>query len=146
MAVETDGLQIPTIRPVAATLRITEDKELLTKITSGYATDKFATKLLANLNSFPNVKLLNGLLFIGGRLVIPAKSGIKEILFRTAHDAMGHFGFEKSYASLRSSFYWPNMRKELESAYIPACPDCQRNKSSTKAPAGPLHPLPIPEE
>jgi hypothetical protein len=38
------------------------------------------------------------------------------------------------------------MRRDLEEAYIPACPDCQRNKSSTKRPAGPLHPNPIPEK
>ncbi|KAF7302341.1 Reverse transcriptase-RNase H-integrase [Mycena chlorophos] len=37
------------------------------------------------------------------------------------------------------------MRDELETAYIPACPDCQRNKSSTKRKAGPLHPLPVPD-
>src|SRR5271168_3943496 len=34
----------------------------------------------------------------------------------------------------------------LEQAYVPSCPDCQRNKSTTKKPFGPLHPLPIPEQ
>jgi hypothetical protein len=38
------------------------------------------------------------------------------------------------------------MRSELEDAYIKGCDACQRNKSSTKRPTGPLHPLPIPEE
>ena len=38
------------------------------------------------------------------------------------------------------------MRKDLESAYVPSCVDCQRNKSSTSKPIGPLHPLPVPEE
>ena len=104
------------------------------------------TKLLANLDSFPNAKLLNKLLFIGGRLVILSKARVKETLFQVAHDAMGHFSFEKSYALLQASFYWPNMRKELETTYIPACPDCQRNKSTTSAPTGPFHPLPIPDE
>lgn len=37
------------------------------------------------------------------------------------------------------------MRKDLEDAYIPSCNDCQRNKSSTKKPAGPLHPTPVPD-
>ena len=38
------------------------------------------------------------------------------------------------------------MRSELEEAYIPGCDACQRNKGSTKRPAGPLHPLPIPDD
>ena len=52
---------------------------------------------------------------------------------------------QEAVGSLHSSFYWPGMRRNLEAAYIPACPDCARNKSSTAPPAGPLHPLPIPE-
>ena len=32
-----------------------------------------------------------------------------------------------------------------ETAYIPSCTECLRNKSSTHKPTGPLHPLPIPD-
>ena len=59
---------------------------------------------------------------------------------------MGHFGFDKAYAALRDSYFWLNMREDLEKAYIPSCSKCQWNKSQTSAPAGPLHPLPIPEQ
>jgi transposase InsO family protein len=38
------------------------------------------------------------------------------------------------------------MQRDLEKAYVPGCIDCQRNKSGMKKPAGPLHPLPVPEE
>jgi hypothetical protein len=38
------------------------------------------------------------------------------------------------------------MRRDLEQSYIPSCVDCQRNKSTTSKRAGPLHPLPIPEQ
>ena len=37
------------------------------------------------------------------------------------------------------------MRRDLERAYIPSCADCQRNKSRTTKPLGPLHPLPVPD-
>jgi hypothetical protein len=37
------------------------------------------------------------------------------------------------------------MHRDLENAYVPACPDCWRNKSATSKLKGPLHPLPIPE-
>lgn len=49
----------------------------------------------------------------------------------------------KSYLALKDAYYWPNMKHDLESSYIPACEECQCNKPSTKPPAGPLHPLPI---
>ncbi len=57
-----------------------------------------------------------------------------------------HFGANKSYFVVRESFYWPNMWKDLEPAYIALCNACQQNKSPTWMPAGPLHPLPIPDE
>ena len=34
----------------------------------------------------------------------------------------------------------------MHPVYVPGCDACQRNKSSTKRRAGPLHPLPIPDE
>jgi hypothetical protein len=58
---------------------------------------------------------------------------------------MGHFDRDKSYLLLKGDYYWPNMRKDLEGAYIPGCKACQRNKSPTHRPRGPLHPLPIPD-
>lgn len=79
------------------------------------------------------------------RLVIPRAGDLRESLLRCAHDMLGHFGFDKAYSALRNAYYWPNMRKELETLYIPLCKECQRNKSPTMKPAGPLHPLPIPD-
>ena len=46
---------------------------------------------------------------------------------------------------LQSSFYWPNMWRDIETAYIPLCTECQHNKSKTTKPIGPLHPLPVPD-
>jgi hypothetical protein len=37
------------------------------------------------------------------------------------------------------------MRRDLELAYVLGCVGCQRNKSSTSKPKGPLHPLPVPD-
>jgi hypothetical protein len=71
---------------------------------------------------------------------------VHELLYHLAHNVLGHFGFAKTYGSLHESFYWPNMRRDLEQAYIPACADCQRNKGTTQKPFGPLHPLPVPDQ
>jgi hypothetical protein len=59
-----------------------------------------------------------------------------------AHNALGHFGFDKTYAAMKDTFYWPGMRAFLENSYIPSCDLCQRVKAPTKRPAGPLHPPP----
>jgi hypothetical protein len=55
---------------------------------------------------------------MGDRLLIPRTGTICEDLFRLAHDLSGHFGADKSYATLRDAYYWPNMRRDLETSYI----------------------------
>lgn len=122
---------------------ITCDKELLTKLRTSYKEDAFCTRLLENPLENLAVSNKDGLLFLGERLVIPRAKGLRELFCSLAHDSLGHFGVKKSFASLRKSYYWPGMRKDLENSYIPSCEECQRNKNATKAPAGPLHPLPI---
>jgi hypothetical protein len=97
-------------------------------------------------SAIPGVQKANGLWYVGGRLVIPHVGDIRENLFRLAHDTAGHFGSDKSYALLRKEYYWPNMQRDLEEGYIPACKACQRNKSQTTKVAGPLHPLPVPDQ
>ena len=37
------------------------------------------------------------------------------------------------------------MKCDTEQGYVPSCSDCQHNKSLTHKPAGPLHPLPVPD-
>jgi len=38
------------------------------------------------------------------------------------------------------------MKTDIEQGYMPSCSDCQRNKSLTQKPAGPLHPLLVPDQ
>lgn len=126
---------------------ITADTELLESIKKGYTEDDFCQQLLTNLSSTEGAMfdVATGLLYVGRRLVIPRVLKVRELLYSLAHDVLGHFGFDKSYAALRGSYYWPNMRRDLEEAYIPSCTDCQRNKSRTSKTPGPLHPLPVPD-
>ena len=84
--------------------------------------------------------------YVGNRLIIPHTGSLRELLFQLAHDTLGHFGFDKTYGSLRSAYYWPNMRRDLEKGYVASCPECQPNKSSTLKLIGPLHLLPIPDQ
>ena len=131
--------------PVASLLTIRTDPALLDSIIKGYESDPFCAKISNARKSIDGVEWRHGLLYIGERLVIPRTGTLREDLFRLAHDSLGHFGFEKSYDTLHGSYYWPNMCSDLLNSYIPSCIDCQRNKSGTSKPIGPLHPLPIPE-
>jgi hypothetical protein len=127
--------------PVAAVLSISTDQTVLNTIKCGYTVGEYCLKIAKS--SIPGTKCVNGLWYVGDRLLIPRVGDICENLFRLAHDALGHFGADKSYAILRDVYYWPNMRCDLEKAYIPSCQDCQRNKSRTTKAPGPLHPLPV---
>lgn len=133
-----------------STFQVKSDPQFVEDIKTGYTVDKWCRGILSDLeknliDSKFGFSLTDGLLFIGSRLIIPKFSDLRENLFLLAHDNLGHFGGDKTYRSLRESFYWPNMRKDLVDAYIPSCPECQRNKSRTAKIPGPLHPLPIPD-
>ena len=158
VSIQNNEHQLATILPslIAVTSQITPtqpsilsisaDISLLNEIKEGYKSDTFITSLKSASSGTSFISEKEGFWFVGTRLVIPNVPHIREALFYLAHDALGHFGTDKSYSVLRNSYYWPNMRKHLEHAYVPSCPDCQRNKSTTQKPFGPLHPLPIPEQ
>ena len=122
------------------------DDTLVKEMREAYAKDLWCRQLLSAARGMPEVRVKDGLWFIGERLVIPGGCSAREDIFRIAHDTLGHFGFYKTYGSLRGSYFWPNMRKDLESGYIPSCVDCQHNKNSMTKPTGPLHPLLVPDE
>lgn len=130
---------------INAVLMISADNRLLADIKKGYEMDPFCAKLRSASTGLKDVRHVNDLWYIGSRLVIPRIGTIRESLFRLAHDTLGHFGADKSYAALRDAYYWPNMRSDLENSYIPSCTDCLCNKSRMTKMAGPLHPLPVPD-
>ena len=95
--------------PVGSVLSITTDKQVLQSILDGYDVDKFCKKTRDMVGSVPGVTVSNGLIYVGDHLLIPRFGDIRENLFHLAHDTLGHFGADKSYASLRDAYYWPNM-------------------------------------
>ena len=146
----------PTLTTVASIFAMTQNRKirshfeledaLLDEIKLAYVTDPHVAKLTSAATGMPNIQQRDGFWFVDDRLVVPNGRNVREMLFHIAHNRSGHFGVPKTYKTLRASFYWPNMRRDLENAYIPSCADCQRNKSRTTKPVGPLHPLPIPDQ
>jgi hypothetical protein len=146
----------PSLSTIASIFATTQNRKIrsrfeledaiLDEIKQGYVTDPHTAKLISAATGMPNIVQRDGFWFVDERLVVPNGRNVRETLFRIAHDKLGHFGSPKTYEALRSAFFWPNMRRDLESAYIPACAECQRNKSRTTKPVGPLHPLPVPDK
>jgi hypothetical protein len=122
-------------------MEISHDDELYSTIVNGYSKDGWCQKALDI--SMDGLEKHGTLLYYKGRLVIPRVNNLPHTLASLAHNSLGHFGFNKTYAAMRSSFYWPGMQAFLENSYIPSCDICQHVKAPTVRLFGPLHPLPI---
>ena len=107
--------------------------------------DSFFAPILDNPTYYSQYEITDtGLLYTkSGRLCIPACKTTRETLLREHHDRENHFGRNKTRGRLSQLYFWPDMTSDVDS-YISSCSQCQHNKSSTQAPAGLLHPLPIP--
>lgn len=80
-------------------LRISTDPIWLHKIRDGYKSDLWC-KRLCNAGTMVGYREENGLMYVGDQLIISQSKDFRENLFRLVHDSFGHFGFEKSYATL----------------------------------------------
>jgi hypothetical protein len=65
---------------------------------------------------------------------------------KECHDGplAGHGGAKRTTTFLKKSYYWPNLKDNVEE-YVKTCLTCQQNQTLNKKQAGLLHPLPIPE-
>ncbi|XP_061349609.1 uncharacterized protein LOC133294870 [Gastrolobium bilobum] len=87
-----------------------------------------------------------GMLFHLGKFYISSNSNLKQVLMHEAHGSPmgGHAGALRTFLRLSTSFSWLPMRREV-TEYVKHCLTCQQTKTSTQAPMGLLHPLPVPE-
>jgi hypothetical protein len=86
----------------------------------------------------------DGLFLKGCRLCIP-KCSMRDNPLKEKHSGglAGHFGHDKTFAQLRSSYYWPSMRAEVEK-FVKICKICQYSKGKKKK-TRLYQPLPIPD-
>ena len=90
----------------------------------------------------------NGLYFKrmkSGALRILTPSSLRPAIMHAAHNSLlgGHMGIFKSFHRILSSYYWPNMHKDI-AAHIRSCDSCQRTRTYNHPPKQPLTPLPQP--
>lgn len=75
----------------------------------------------------------------GVRWVVPR--GCRWQVLRMNHDDIGHFGFEKTLNRLKSTFWFPKMRR-FTKKYVAACLECAHHKTPGGPKEGTLHPIP----
>ncbi len=87
----------------------------------------------------------DGLIYYDSQIYVPRDHALQGEIIAQSHDhiTVGHPGIEKTKELILWEYWWPKMKKGIET-YIHACETCQRTKSSTQAKAAPLHPNTIP--
>ena len=96
---------VTTVLSVAGISLLEHDCTLTLKILQGYTNDPYCTKLFSLLGLMSDLVEYRGLLFLNHCLVVPNIPFLCTHFFHLAHDAGGHFGADKTYESLCSSFY-----------------------------------------
>jgi hypothetical protein len=92
-----------------------------------------------------NYKLkTNGILLYKNIVYVPIGQGLKLAILREIHNVpyVGHLGYHKIVAAVRSNYFWLGMKKEIVE-YITRCMECQKVKAEHRHPVGLLQPLPI---
>ena len=81
-----------------------------------------------------------------GRIYVLNSQELKNLILRELHSVpyVGHPGYQKTIVVVKSQYYWPGMKKEVDD-FIPKCLECQKVKAKHRHPVGFLQPLPIPE-
>jgi hypothetical protein len=79
-----------------------------------------------------------------GKVYVPNSSELKNEVLKEMHNVpyVGHLGYQKTIAAVRSQYFWPGMKKEVAN-YIVICLECQKVKTKHRHPTGFLQPLPI---
>jgi hypothetical protein len=71
---------------------------------------------------------------------------LRSTILKEMHNvpSVGHPGYQKILSTVKSQYYWPDMKKEI-AEYIAKFLECQKVKAKHRHQDGLLQPLPIPE-
>ena len=87
------------------------------------------------------LRVEDGVLQKSGRPVVPAS--LRYYVTSQLHGT-GHFGSDKTYALVKSRFFWPGMYSYIQN-FTASCKECQQSKCDTRPPKAPIIPMLIPE-
>ncbi|KAK2973869.1 hypothetical protein RJ640_029685 [Escallonia rubra] len=122
--------------------------DILEGIKEGMEHDPLARKLLKLAESGQTQRFWveDDLLYTKGqRVYVPKWNNLRKMIIRECQDIpwASHQGQRRTYTLVEASYYWPQMKEEVE-AYVKTCLVCQQDKVENQLPAGLLEPLPIP--
>ena len=121
-------------------------------VREGYQSDTVFRKILVRPESHPNFTVKDEFVWTTNRggenvLCIPSSTSKGSTLYGRiidqAHTIVGHFGPQKTADYARRWYWWPRLQVDVEK-FCASCEVCARSKGEYQAPAGKLHPLPIP--
>ena len=139
-------VQGPGDDEVQAISMVEFDTDILDSVKASYNDDKRFGPVISNPEQYPAYRVEDNLIFYEGRLCVPANDrSTRELLLKHHHDHQNHFSVDKTKHSISIDYFWPGLHCDVEK-YIKSCGSCARNKSSTQAPAGLLHPMPVPKK
>jgi hypothetical protein len=80
---------------------ISTDTKFLQQIRKGYESDLWCKKLKLSSQGITGLEFREPeqLWYVADCLIVLRVPEVRETLFHLAHDALGHFGFDKSYKS-----------------------------------------------
>ena len=120
-------------------------ESLLADVRAAAARDDKYQLMLRGDDQQDGLRRADGLVYSrSGAVYVPDDRRLKTRLLELAHDAVGHFGRDKTVERLGRHCVWTGMTKEVED-YCRSCAVCAVSKSSSEMPAGLLVPMPIPE-
>ena len=81
-----------------------------------------------------------------GRTYVPNSQELKNLILREIHNVpyVGHPGYQKTIAVVKSQYYWPGMKKQVVD-FIDKCLESQKVKVENRDQASFLQPLPFPK-
>ena len=86
-----------------------------------------------------------GFLGAGDQLRILTPVPLRQELIMEAHEGTvaGHGGIHRTAERLKSTFYWPQMERDIQ-AHIAGCAPCQATSTKGQQPHAPLQPIKVP--
>ena len=128
-------------------LRVTSG--LLNDIRVAQKSDPFLKTQIEVIESGGNSNFeigVDGILRLNGRICVPNVPEIKKVILEEGHRSSLsiHPGATKMYQDLKTMFWWPNMKQEVNE-FVYKCLVCQKSKIEHQKPSGVLQPLEIPQ-